>query len=87
MLKAKACFWPIQVTIYCTKGISSACVSGEVSDVATLDAVCDGRYQLVFFTPEMIISKRRWRRVIGGDLYAKRLKAFVIDAAHCVKKW
>ena len=31
----------------------------------------------------MLITNKRWRRVIESDAYAKRLKAFV---AYCVKK-
>ena len=40
----------------------------------------------MFFTPEVIIGTRRWRKMLEGDVYAERLKAFVIDEAHCVKK-
>ncbi len=58
-----------------------------MSDAATMDAIFHGKYQLVFFTPEMIISKKHWRRLLGGDVYANRLKALIIDEAHCVKKW
>ena len=43
--------------------------------------------RLVFFTPEMIITNKRWRKMIAGDVYNERLKAFVVDEAHCVKKW
>lgn len=77
----------MQVTSFCSQGVSSVYVSGEVVDSAILGGVCDGRYQLIFFTPEMIINKKRWRRLFGGDIYAKRLKAFIVDEAHCVKKW
>ena len=58
-----------------------------MSDAATMDAIFHGKYQLVFFTPEMIISKKHWRRLLGGDVYGNRLKALIIDEAHCVKKW
>jgi len=58
------------------KGLCTTYVSGEVDDASMLDNVCKGMYQLVFFTPEMIINCRKWRK-----------KAFVIDEAHCVKKW
>ena len=54
-----------------------------MSDAATMDAIFHGKYQLVFFTPEMIISKKHWRRLLGGDVYANRLKALIIDE----KKW
>ena len=40
----------------------------------------------MFFTPEMLIGSKRRRNMLTGDLYFERLKAFVIDEAHCVKK-
>ena len=46
--------------------------------------VSQGNFQLVFFTPEMLIGSKRWRNMLTGDLYSE---AFVIDEAHCVKKW
>ena len=46
-----------------------------------------GKYSLVFFTPELLITSRRWRKVITSNIYHGRLKGFVIDEAHCVKKW
>ena len=58
-----------------------------MTDRTVLDGVAQGLYQLVFFTPEMLITNKRWRRVIESDVYAERLKALVIDEAHCVKKW
>ena len=77
----------LQVATYTAKGLSSAYVSGEVTDKTRLSEVAQGLYQLVYFTLEMLITNRRWRRVIESDAYAKRLKAFVIDEAHCVKRW
>ena len=61
-------------------------MSGEVSDRELLSNVAKGNYRLVFFSPEMIIGTRRWRKVIGGDVWNERLKAVVVDEAHCVKK-
>lgn len=49
--------------------------------------VHEGRYRLVFFTPELLITSTRWRKVLTSEIYSARLKAFVIDEAHCVKKW
>ena len=42
---------------------------------------------MVCFTPEMIIGNKKRRKVLEGDVYTEWLKAFVIDEAHCVKKW
>ena len=77
----------MQVRIFSSKGLKAAYVSGEATDDLIKDRVCRGEYQLVFITPEMIINHKTWRKVIDGDIYTKRLKAFVIDEAHCVKKW
>ena len=46
-----------------------------------------GAFQLVFFTPELLIENNRWRKVLMSDVYATRLKAFVVDEAHTVSKW
>ena len=51
------------------------------------DGVSKGAYKIVFFTPEMIITNKRWRKMIAGDVYNEQLKVFVVDEAHCVKKW
>ena len=77
----------MQVASFSSKGLTAVYVSGELTDDLTKERVCRGEYQLVFFTPEMIINNKRWRKVIGGDVYTERLKAFVVDEAHCVKKW
>jgi superfamily II DNA helicase RecQ len=39
-----------------------------------------------FFTPELI-TETKWQRVLSGDVYRARIKAFVIDEARCIKKW
>lgn len=77
----------LQVASYSSKGLSSAYVSREVTDRTILTGVAQGFYQLVFFTPEMLIASKKWRRVIESDAYDERLEALVIDEAHCVKKW
>ncbi|KAL5460118.1 hypothetical protein EMCRGX_G033544 [Ephydatia muelleri] len=76
-----------QVATYCSKGLTSICVSGDTSGSAILNDVSLGKYQLVFFTPEIVLASKKWRKVIQGDVYNERLRAFVIDEAHCVKKW
>ncbi|KAL5502599.1 hypothetical protein EMCRGX_G009400 [Ephydatia muelleri] len=76
-----------QVSTYSIKGLKTTYASGEVTDKSVLDEVSQRNFQLVFFTPEMLIGSKRWRNMLTGDLYSERLKAFVIDEAHCVKKW
>ncbi len=44
-----------------------------------------GEYLLIFFTPELLLE--RWRQLLGTSHYTRRVKAFVVDEAHTVKKW
>ena len=46
-----------------------------------------GLYQLVFFTPEVLITNKQWRQLLKTDTYSQRVSAFVVDEAHVVKKW
>ena len=48
------------------------------------EAVLMGEYQ---FTPEMLVEQKQWRKMLLGDVYSSRLRAFVVDEAHTVKKW
>ena len=77
----------LQVASFFSKDLSVACISGDTTDDAIIKGVSMGAYQLVYFTPEMIITNKKWRRVIEGDVYTERLKAFVVDESHRVKKW
>lgn len=71
---------------FSSKGLSAGYVTGKSSDSMKADVI-DGKYQLVFFTPELLINQRRWRELLKGDVYEERLRALVIDEAHTVKKW
>ena len=40
----------------------------------------------MFFTPELLVGNRRWLKVLSSDAYHSRLRGFIIDEAHTVKK-
>ena len=46
-----------------------------------------GEYQLVYITPELLITGRVWRKLLVGEIYNERMMGFVVDEAHTVKKW
>ena len=75
-----------QVSALSAKGLAVGCVTSESSDTE-LAHVRNGHYQLVFFSPEALLGVRRWRQMLQGELYSQRIVAFVVDEAHCVKKW
>lgn len=76
-----------QVASFCAKGLRTAAVSGEGKDEEVVGGVLQGNYQLVFFTPEAMLLSRKWRRMLTSDVYARSLRALVVDEAHTVKKW
>ncbi len=68
-------------------GIKACYISGEQDNESVRKDVVKGRYHIVYFTPEMILSNRRWREMLIGDVYTHQLRAFIVDEAHTVKKW
>jgi len=53
----------------------------------SVDEVYEGKYQLVFISPEALLTNESWRDMLLSSVYQERLVAFVVDEAHCVKKW
>ena len=44
--------------------------------------VSEGAYQMVCFSPDALISNRRWRNMLQEEPVA-----LVMNEAHCVKLW
>ena len=61
-----------------------AYVTGEGGNEEMKRSVHAGRYQLVFFTPELLFDSKRWRMMLSGAVYSTRLRGFVVDD---VAKW
>jgi superfamily II DNA helicase RecQ len=59
---------------------------GDV-DSETENVVCDGKYQLVYLSPEALLTNMTWRDMLQSPVYQQNLVALVVDEAHCVKKW
>ena len=77
-----------QSTSFTSKGISAAYVSDkESTDRDTKRKIIKGECQLVFISPEALFLATEWRRMLSGDYYRKHLVGFIVDEAHCVKKW
>lgn len=73
-----------QVRFLTERGLSAACVS---SDAKPMQAVKEGRFQVVFLSPELLLSKRKCKSMLTTEVYRSNLVAVAIDEAHCVKKW
>lgn len=64
----------------------SSLYAGEMDEKARSEA-CGGKYQLVFTSPESLMSSVWWRDVLLSPVYQDNLVGLIVDEAHCVKKW
>ena len=74
-----------QVLQITERGVSAVYVAE--ADNHTETEVCEGKYQLVYMSPESLLTNPTWRDMLLSDVYQTNLVAFVVDEAHCVKKW
>ena len=56
-------------------------------DAALEAEVCEGKYQLLFMSPESLLREEKWREMLLGPVYLENLVGIAVDEAHCVKKW
>jgi superfamily II DNA helicase RecQ len=73
-----------QVAIFTSKGVSATYVGCE-SEME--QAIMQGSYQLIFISPESLLGSRRWCQNLQKEPFVSNLVAFVVEEAHCVKKW
>ena len=67
-------------------GVRSGCLfKGQAEDV--FSQAIKGDFSLLFVSPELLIESRRWRVVLGGEVYTARLRGFIVDESHCIAKW
>ena len=66
-------------------GLSVAFVCGE--NEKEDKKLAEGKYHLIFVSPESIMTNLWWREVLRSDIYQQHLVVFAVDEAHCVPKW
>ena len=49
--------------------------------------ISEGKCQLIFVSPESIMTNLRWREVLRSDVYQRHLVVLAVDEANCVPKW
>ena len=79
-----------QAAFFSSKGISAASISDKDDHESTKETrrgIRRGEFQLVFLSPEALFATLEWRRMLSTDLYRTNLVGFIVDEAHCVKKW
>ncbi len=71
----------------CTRGVSAEFVGELQQDISSMKGVESGQYQVVYISPEALIRNPQWREMLLSRPYRDNLVAYVIDEAHCIKKW
>ena len=61
----------------------------SLSDITAEDAngVEQGRFRVVYGSPECWLKNERWRRVCSSNIYTSKLCAIAVDEAHVIKHW
>lgn len=75
-----------QVASFTSRGLSSIYI-GEVNSEEKVARVHEGKYQVIFFSPELLLNDEVWRDMLQSSMYRENLVGLIIDEAHCVKKW
>ena len=47
----------------------------------------DGKFQVVLFSPELLLTDETWRDMLQSPVNKEHLVGFIVDEAHGVKKW
>ena len=66
------------------KAVKAVFVSECVKEEENL--ICKGHFQIIFMSPEALLTDMRWHDMLLSPVYANHLVGLV-DEAHCVKKW
>ena len=74
-----------QVSKFRMKGLRAAYVGGE--EEKGFDSVMNGDVQLVYLSPESVLSQTHWREMFKTPCYHDNLVCLAVDEAHLVEKW
>ena len=67
-----------------SRGLKVAYLGGEEDKI---DSVMEGNVQLLYFSPECILSHSHWRDMLMTPCYQNNLICLAVDEAHLVEKW
>ena len=68
------------------RGVLSVYISSSMKQQDE-DNLLQGHFSLVYISPELLLCCRKWRELLMSDVFKEMMVGFVVDEAHCVKKW
>ena len=72
-----------QVRAMTERNVTAVYLGGDEA----LGKVCSGEYQLVYTSPEALLTDEQWRDILLNPVYQEQFVGLIVDEAHCVKKW
>ena len=72
---------------YSTKGICCEFVGELQQDIEAIASIQKGKAQLLFISPESMLSNPQWRDMLLLPVYQKNVVALIVDEAHCIVMW
>ena len=62
-------------------------IQGTSDDDTIIEDIKQGYYEIVFISPERLLTSEDWRDMLQSPIYKEQLVGVIVDEAHCVKKW
>ena len=75
-----------QVTSFTKRGMTAVQVDSDCSP-SLVDDIISGELQLVYMSPEAILTVPTWREMFRNHCYQDDLVCLAVDEAHLVEKW
>ena len=76
-----------QKSKFLQRGLKVEFIGEAQTDENAIMNVLNGDIQLVCISPESLLLNQRYRSMLTTKSYQEKLKALVVDEAHCVKFW
>lgn len=76
-----------QVKFLKSIGVTAEFIGEDQKDDTAKNAVENGDCQVVFGSPESLLSSERWRKMLSSTVYQERLCLIAVDEAHCISHW
>lgn len=75
-----------QVTYLQKKGIKASFIGGGQVE-AKFQQILNGEMNIVYSSPEAMLSNDQWREMIRSPIYQRSVIAVAVDEAHCITHW
>ena len=76
-----------QVSKFTSRGLETAFVSSLHAKPSVQEKALKGALQLIYFSPEVLLSANTWREMLKAQHYQDNIVCFAVDEAHLVDKW